>query len=352
MNRSITHFKVGNGNCSVITDDNFTMAIDLNSTDEINSFDLLKPFLRLKQGILILDVLVITHGDEDHCKGFEQFAEQIEKGNLIIRTIVHQGVDRLCNELKKDLPTDYLALREEIERRALSSSNDFGDIEVVPDFADNDSSLEIGAVNWPEDFKFTFLNSGRCYENHDDYSLNDMSLVLKVSYNGISTLYAADSTFKSWSEQILPRLYSLERSDFLDSDILVASHHGSATFFDIDRETARDAIPYPANYVALELIKPETLVLSASSKFPLSGDTSGDNPPHYAAWKWYHKWFIENMGGSLDKEPECFKFTSIDNVQWAYSGITNTWVFKYVGAKLSNNLKDALPVLSPKIWGE
>jgi len=71
MSANYTHFGVGNGNCSIIEGDNFVQIIDLKGNEDKSSYELLKPHFRKKNGVNTIDVLTITHGDQDHCSGFE-----------------------------------------------------------------------------------------------------------------------------------------------------------------------------------------------------------------------------------------------------------------------------------------
>ena len=78
--------------------------------------------------------------------------------------------------------------------------------------------------------------------------------------------------------------------DWAKADVLIAAHHGSFTFFDKDRETARDN---PSNYVSLEKkIKPNRILVSSSERFPMK-DEENQQPPHYAAYKWYKKYLAD-----------------------------------------------------------
>ncbi len=89
-NINITHFSVGNGNCSLIEAPDFVMIIDLNKTeDSDSSYDLLKPYFRKKDGKDCIDVLCISHGDEDHCLNFKKFKEKIYERQ--IRAIEHMS---------------------------------------------------------------------------------------------------------------------------------------------------------------------------------------------------------------------------------------------------------------------
>ena len=97
--KGFVKFSVGNGNCCLIEKTDFVMIIDLNKTKEAtSSYDMLKPYFRKKDGKDCIDVLVITHGDEDHCLDFKKFKEEIDAGNLVIGEIWHQGFDRTVNQ--------------------------------------------------------------------------------------------------------------------------------------------------------------------------------------------------------------------------------------------------------------
>ena len=148
MSKNITHFNVGNGNCSIIEDDNFLQIIDLKGNDEKSSYELLKPHFRKINGVNVVDALVITHGDKDHCSGFRKFSEEIEKGNLIIGDIWHQGFDRTKVADNDNLPTDYLALRDEIKRREKISNPQFGDYVTQPKAKQTEADLYKGITIW------------------------------------------------------------------------------------------------------------------------------------------------------------------------------------------------------------
>lgn len=350
MSKSFTHFCVGNGNCSVIEDDNFVQIIDLNGNEEKSSYELLKPFFRQKNGKDIIDVLVITHGDEDHCKGFSKFKEELDGGNLIIGSIWHQGYDRTKDEkYMKNPSADYLDLNLEIKRRKKIKHPSFGDIQIEPKARDNSNDLFVG-ISKPIDFDICVLSPFKRDDEDSKYDVNDLSIVLNVNYKGLSMLYTGDSSSKYWQDRIFPKLLDKKKfSNWAKADVLVTSHHGSATFFGPDRITVRDSNPLPDNYEALNKIDADTFVVSAVSKFPLSGDSSGDQPPHYAAWKWYHKWVRENRGISEnDKHPSNFKYTSEGNFRWVYKNYR--WELKENWSRDPKNLKAAIAG-APKLWG-
>ena len=166
-------------------------------------------------------------------------------------------------------------------------------------------------------------------ESSSGLDVNDLSLVLNITFNDLVLLYAGDSTSKYWQKKIIPDLLDLKSfKNWAEADILIVSHHGSYNFFGSKREEVRDAKEEPVNYEALNRIKPKELIISAKSRFPLNGDSSGDLPPHYAAWKWYHKWFVDNREvKDTDKHPDEFKYTSDGNVRLEYNFIKKEWIW-------------------------
>lgn len=85
------------------------------------------------------------------------------------------------------------------------------------------------------------------------------SIVLKISYGGRDILLTGDSDWKSWKEKIVPNFKKTVKSD-----ILVASHHGSRSFF---TDEANDTIDIQKNpdttYMeAIEYIDPDVTLIS------------------------------------------------------------------------------------------
>lgn len=343
MSMNITHFKVGNGHCSLIQGLEFVMIIDLNKTaDKDSSYELLKPFFRRKDGKYVIDILAISQNDKDHCCGFARFKEEMDKGNLVIGSIWHQDYDRTKTQDIKDLPTDYLVLREEIKRREKVSNPQFGDVVKTPKAKEKDGHLFEKIDNKPESLSIRVL-SPFAGDNEDTpgYDHNCLSLVMNVQYGDISKLYTGDSSSKYWQDKIIPQLLNHKMyKDWAEADIVIASHHGSYTFFGCDRDEVCNC-EKPDNYEALERITPNELILSACTRFPTGRDANGDQPPHYAAYKWYHKWFRDNRGVSDDdKHPDQFKYTADGNVRLEYNEVTRCWEWNN---DWDHNVKQILP---------
>jgi len=186
---------VGCGNMTAIKFENGKkMIIDCNITED--SADNIIEFLEEK-GFDEIDVFINTHRDSDHLRGIKILDE-----NIPIYEIWDNGFPGStdANEYK-----DYMALRREKTNRILKAKT-------------------IDDGKFCEDIVLRYLNSN----NGETNEINDTSLVIKIDYLGSSILFAGDASFKPWKEKVIP-YYSESK---LKSNILVASHHGSITFFD------------------------------------------------------------------------------------------------------------------------
>lgn len=310
--KNIYHFPVGNGNCSVIELEDFVMVIDLNKTEEAEStYEMLKPYFRKNDvNQYILDVLCITHGDQDHCCGFQKLKEEIEAENLIIGSIWHQGYDRTFINRQKDLSTDYLKLRKEIKRRESIENPIFGEYVKQPKTGNKANEL-FETNDLPAELELTVISPLEGDNETSVYNHNDLSIVINFNIDGIKMLYVGDSTSKYWQGRIFPDfLNKKDNESKAQTQVLISSHHGSYTFFGNDRDTVRDAKPFPENYGAMDSISPSKMIISSQDKFPLR-DRKRDRPPHYAARKWYYKWFVDNRNVNVDTErPTQFKYTA------------------------------------------
>jgi beta-lactamase superfamily II metal-dependent hydrolase len=308
--RSITFFPVGCGNCTLICVDDFRMVFDLHGLDGKSSYEMLKPYLPERDGIRYLDVLCISHGDQDHCKGFAEVKEEIDAGRLVIGMIWHSAFDRTNSTSDDDLPEDYLALEDELDRRRGVLHPGYGDLQVALTAWD-DETRAFNGLEIPDDLSLRVLSPYRKDDETDEWDANDMCLVINLTISGLPVLFAADSSAAIWQERIFPHtLDDEDKRDWAKASVLVASHHGSYTFFGEEREYVLKATPYPANYAALEAIEPDEVIISADARFPTSYDVAGEYPPHYAAWKWYHLWFRESREvAESDHHPDQFKYT-------------------------------------------
>lgn len=323
--RSITFFPVvGNGNCCLLVVDDVVMAFDLKGDGDKTSYQQLRPYLPMRDGKRHLDVLCTSHGDMDHCGDFTVWRGEIDQERLVIGTIWHPDFDRTETTPRTELPADYLALHEEIERRKGVKSPTYGDLQAPLKAGDTEEQAFVG-VTLPSDLTLRVLHPTSEDLDDPDWDENDCSLVIQFTLSGLTLLFAGDASAKSWQERIIPDVLEQNgQKRWARATVLVAAHHGSFTFFGCERDAVRDADPAPDNYEALDYIQPSWLVVSSEDEFPTC-DNDGDMPPHYAAYKWYLRWFRENRDVSeSDEDPDQFKYTARGPVRLEY-GPDGTW---------------------------
>ena len=101
MDPRITYFPVGNGDCSLITlGDNTQIIIDCNTTEEASDesdpsrYDVHQHLLdfgkKLNGKIPHVDVFILTHADQDHCRGFNNM---FYTGDPAKYTVTHSKED-------------------------------------------------------------------------------------------------------------------------------------------------------------------------------------------------------------------------------------------------------------------
>lgn len=191
----ITILDVGQGSSAVITTaSNHHILVDGGGFGGLSQFDtgrfLVGPFLWHK-GIRHLDYVILTHPENDHLRGLIFILENFSVGRLIknqdiASTRAYQQLMAVCQ--KKSIPVWHPDLQ--------NNTIDLGEITLT--FFDTQYPLESG-------------------------NLNDNSLVFKLRHKEVAMLFAGDI--------LNTREARLSRSDRidLDSDILVAPHHGSRT---------------------------------------------------------------------------------------------------------------------------
>jgi hypothetical protein len=220
--------------------------------------------------------------------------------------LAHQGFDRKKIEgIDTSEFPDYAALDKEIKHR---NNNRFGDycIKLSSGMTERDLDLYV-----PSDFSFYVLNPpSELLAEDPATSVNDYAIVMLVSFGNTTVLLCADTTANTWKRIMLDKKAMGKIKNKID--YLILAHHGSANFFCEKREdviSAQDT-KHLENYKVLNDIDATWLVLSAETKFP-SKDFSGENPPHYAAFKWYRYWLVEKGYCSKDdKDPARILYTS------------------------------------------
>lgn len=205
-----------------------------------------------------------THPHEDHISGLKPLAD----AGFVFDEIWESG-HRLSDEEAKDNPAyeDYLSVLEEYE--------DEGKVKKPTSASEK----------WQEDFHGVdvyclgpskHLNAA----DADDTSrkaIHNRCLILRIVSDEMSVLLPGDSAVNQWKDRITPNYDEM----LLEADVLVASHHGSRTFFKEDK--ADD--PYED---AIKAIAPNYTLISV-------GEDNDYDHPHADAVKIYQ----EYTGGAV-----------------------------------------------------
>lgn len=307
-----------------------TILMDAGATDRCKTVDHVWQMLPKGTGTgpRVLDVFCNSHGDRDHCAGYSRMKALGQDKKLVVGSIWHPNYDRTKVAEKSDLPECYLDLRTEILRRrkVASEGRKAGDYECsLTAWQDHTSIPHYNA--FPTDVAVRVLSPYQKDKDEEDWDVNDLSLVVQLEISGLTLLFTGDVSSAYWLDRIKKHITDQPSyAPWATSTILVTSHHGSYTFFGSNRDDVREADPHPDNYPALTAISPWFLVVSAKEKFPVSGDSDGDLPPHYAAWKWYHMWFQANRKVKADdNHPLEFKYTVDGHLRLEYDETKQQW---------------------------
>jgi hypothetical protein len=320
---AITYFPVGNGDTVLIQlSDQTSILVDCNVTEDSRDksietrYDVHSHLLAVLQkdngDIPHLGAFILTHPDEDHCRGFGEtfyigppsdYTDSDEENGLIIVDELwfapgifspHDG--RLCESAKT-------FLKEAKRRIKLFKSEDPdrnkpGNRIRVIGYSDNENleGLEdvitvpgtpICLINGKSIADFSFFVHAPFRKDTDSKwsERNDTSIVLQAKFDvdgvrnaGLAFL-GGDAGWPIW-EDILDRS---EEKD-LRWDLFLAPHHCSWTFFnDTPYEENRSPREKPLELLSKGM---EGSMVVASCK-PIKDD--GDNPPHFSAKEQYVK---------------------------------------------------------------
>lgn len=257
-------FNVGHGDMSLVEVAGKNILVDCNITDDNGALaDILK-IIPNKQ----IDYFIITHLDKDHITGIEI----LKKHNFEFGKVYESGFRVSDNEEKQNDEVYKIALKflETENTKVLVSSTK--------------------KVNDETEFDIYCYNSN--HKNNDDIHYN--SLVVKIVENGKAILFTGDSNCEIWKDEITDNY-----SNFLDSDILHASHHGSRTFFFVGGNA--DGEVYEEH---VELVSPKYVIVSA----PKNEDKREDWPPHEDALKIYEEYTARDGSVEITGEKEIITF--------------------------------------------
>jgi hypothetical protein len=330
-NPEIKYYPVCNGDQSLITlADNTTILVDCNiregakGDDDEKLYDvhqdLLKSIQKDKDGIPFVDVFILTHGDQDHCRGFEKNFYQgnpkdysaTDKEKNLIRVDAMWFSPMIAEEHKNDDEEAYQREAErrlELHRKNDPSRNDPGNrIRIIgydgnKDYADIDKMRStpgdiVKRFNDKDQETFSiFIHSPfkkHLIEDSPDKK-NSASIVFQARFKEKATdakfitlaIFGGDSDHAVW-DTILTKTKKSGKDkseEALNWDIFLAPHHCSWSFFN-DRPQDKNPDPKETSLEALDYKRGRSPKVIASCRKII---VAKPNPPHDAAKKEYVK---------------------------------------------------------------
>lgn len=346
-------YPVGNGDQTLIRlKDLTTILIDCNirQGEEDNNgnkiFDVKKDLLNsisTRDGNPFIDVFVLTHGDQDHCRGFK---DNFYLGNPNLYKKENKERDEIIIDemwfspmiAEKHTNDDEDAYQKEAERRiALHQKNS-----IDKDIAGN----RIRIIGYDGNTDYSGLNHLRSIpggivkvfnqKEKTDFSIfihapfkeqltdeekdkNYTSIVLQARFKNNAAendfkcllMLGGDADHYAW-KMILDktRKYNNQLNHkALNWDIFLAPHHCSWTFFN-DTPREENVEPKESSLAILDYKRTGGIVIASSKKII----NNEDNPPHYEAKSEYLKKltkstdFLNTSIEPTEKEPEPIEF--------------------------------------------
>jgi hypothetical protein len=378
----IKYYPVENGDTSLITlSDETKILIDINITqdsadeneeeryDVLN--DLLTNELNKSDGKPFVDVFILTHPDNDHCRGYEKYFYQgnptkysksdKEAGLIIINELWY--TPRVFEVHTSELNSDAKVFKKEAKRRMdlykedpISADSDGNRIRIIG-YTDNKDlkGLEDRIVvpgnsisEFNEDFKtdFSLFIHAPFKDTIDGDDANETSIVFQAKFdvdnekNACLAFWGGDAAWRIW-EQILNK----SDDEDLNWDLFFAPHHCSWTFFNDNTEDGKKA-PQQSSIDILKKKLGDNPKVIVSSKEIKRND---DNPPSYKARNQYinevtevNLWVTSTHSNTTPPEPIEFE-------------IKSTGPQEKTASKSSNALKSSLitkAASQPKTYGE
>jgi len=195
-----------------------------------------------------IHVFANSHRDEDHYRGLKKVNAQFP-----IQSIWDSG--QSGDSTASDDYQYYMGLRLRLKAKNENNLK-------VPTPSDipiaSFNGVEIYCFASEEHYSASFGN-GQTVLKHAAKVQHTNSMVLQVKYGNIALLLTGDSDWKSWKEKIIPNFKSKVKSN-----ILIASHHGSRSFFTDEANDHIDILKNPdTTYMeSIDLISPDITLIS------------------------------------------------------------------------------------------
>lgn len=328
MNK-IKFYPVDNGDTVFIKVEQVTVQIDANIRNNDDCYDVMSDLLNElstdNNGRYHLNLFMLTHPDEDHCRGIDsnyylgdpdKYSDDDKDNDLVIidelmvtPMLFSDATSAPAKALKKEanrrrkLWDDNSASKTKAGNRLVIIGYDgdkrYANVtsyipgEIISTINGKSMSLLEFFVHSP--FKDNLV------EGKAEKDKNETSMVMQARFKNRSTdtepkalyLFGGDADHYIW-EEIQNQCSNHDNNEKLNFDIFLAPHHCSWSYFnDVPYNEEENGTPVESSKELIINHKTEGALIIASSKEIKDDD---DNPPHYVAKKEYQK-----LIGSADK---------------------------------------------------
>lgn len=329
METKIKFYPVDNGDTVLIKVEKTSIQIDANIRDSGDSYDVMSDLLTEldtdSEGRYHLNLFMLTHPDQDHCRGIEKYyflgdPSQYSKKNqddelviidelIVTPMLFGKATNDSAKALKKEANRRKALWDEGSPKRTMAGNR----LIIVGYDGDNryanvTSYIPGETINVINGKKMSLLEffvhspfKDSLVTGKAEQDKNSTSIVMQARFKNKSTdasakalyLFGGDADHYIWDE-IQNQCSNHKNDDKLDFDIFLAPHHCSWSYFnDVPYDKETSGTPVSSSEKLITDHKTEGALVIASSK---KIENNNDNPPHYPAMKEYKK-----LIGSADK---------------------------------------------------
>lgn len=267
-------------------DDYMYVLVDCDKDKGSNEIDLSALLKDLFANKGSLEVFINTHPHDDHIGGIKEVYDTV--GLKEVWHSNHKPGKKHADKYEElTYVIDKVGKANEYHLKGTNDSNKIRSSE------DNETLKKLGNVDYvviaPAEHVCDDIDEGDADERYN--RIHEQCGVLKFTYGteAKSILFTGDSDKKAWKNHITEY-----HKDKLPAFVLSASHHGSRTFFKVDKE---DEDIFEEH---IKLINPTYLIVSAPKK-----EDSPHDHPHDDAMDLYKKHVDEDNILHLGKNQEC-----------------------------------------------
>lgn len=223
-----------------------------------------------KESLQWIDIFVNSHRDRDHYRGLREIVSEFGGRKIGIKSIWDSGESGATTDdddyqyymdLRRRLVEKYGENAVVVPAPSLIPLRNFGGATVYCLCSSRDFLSERMVMSYGEHF---LLEEASTIKEAKIQHTN--AIVLSISYGNRNLLLTSDSDYIAWRDKIVPQFSQFGR---LKSDILIASHHGSRSFFtDPQLNEVIDCKKNPeSTYIdSIDFIDPAIVLISCGQK--------------------------------------------------------------------------------------